>query len=141
MTELLISELARRSEVPASTLRYYEREGLLPAARTRAGYRVFDERAVQRLGFIGAAKRLGLPLQAIAELLTVWEAGSCRSVKRDLRPAIATRIEQTDTAIAELVRLRGDLVAAGERLDALPDRDGRCDPTCVFLRGDLQVAS
>lgn len=117
-------------------MRYYEREGLLPAARTRSGYRVFDERAEQRLGFITAAKRLHLPLPAIAELLLVWEAGSCRSVKRDLRPAIQTRIEQAEAGIAELVRLREDLVTARDRLDELPDRDQPCDPSCAFLHGD-----
>lgn len=137
---MLVSELSQRSGVPASTVRYYEREGLLPAERTRSGYRVFDERAEQRLGFITAAKRLRLPLPAIAELLLVWEADSCRSVKRDLRPAIQTRIDEAEAGIAELVRLRDDLVAARDRLDELPDRDERCDPSCAFLRGDRVVS-
>lgn len=56
-----ISQLAERSGVPATTLRFYEGAGLLPADRTPAGYRSYDEDAVERLAFIGAAKRLGLP--------------------------------------------------------------------------------
>ncbi|MFJ8846033.1 MerR family transcriptional regulator [Streptomyces cyaneofuscatus] len=73
-----ISQLAARSGVPATTLRFYEDAGLRPAERTPAGYRVYGENAVQRLAFIGAAKHLGLPLEEISELLTVWEAAACR---------------------------------------------------------------
>lgn len=58
MTALRISELARRTAVPASTLRYYGQVGLLPAARTPAGYRIYDEPAQQRLTFNETAKRL-----------------------------------------------------------------------------------
>ncbi|MFJ8923786.1 MerR family transcriptional regulator [Streptomyces sp. NPDC102415] len=81
-----ISQLAERSGVPATTLRFYEGAGLLPADRTPAGYRVYGEDAVERLAFIGAAKHLGLSLEEIGELLGVWEAGACRDVKADLRP-------------------------------------------------------
>jgi DNA-binding transcriptional MerR regulator len=64
-----ISELARRTGVSASTLRFYEQAGLLSAARTASGYRVYDEQAVRRLEFVGAAKLLGLPLEEIRDLL------------------------------------------------------------------------
>lgn len=59
MTDLLISQLAERAGVPATTLRFYESAGLLPAGRTPGGYRVYGEDAVERLAFITAAKRLG----------------------------------------------------------------------------------
>ncbi len=55
-----ISQLAERSGVPATTLRFYESAGLLSADRTPAGYRMYGEDAVDRLAFIGAAKHLGL---------------------------------------------------------------------------------
>ena len=48
----------------ATTLRFYEGAGLLPG-RTPAGYRVYGEDAVERLGFIGAGKHLGLLLEEI----------------------------------------------------------------------------
>lgn len=69
MDGLLVSELARRSGVPATTLRFYEREGLLPAGRTTSGYRVYDDVAVDRLAFIATAKRLGLALPEIRLLV------------------------------------------------------------------------
>ena len=77
MTDLLISQLADRTGIPATTLRFYETAGLLPAGRTPGGYRVYGEDAVERLGFIIPAKRLGLPLEEIAGLLHVWADGSC----------------------------------------------------------------
>jgi DNA-binding transcriptional MerR regulator len=87
-----ISELARRTGVSASTLRFYEQAGLLSAARTASGYRVYDEQAVRRLEFIGAAKLLGLPLEEIRELLGVWEHGECIHVRAKLRPLVGARI-------------------------------------------------
>ncbi|MFI0729343.1 MerR family transcriptional regulator [Streptomyces sp. NPDC021225] len=54
-----ISQLAERSGVPATTLRYYESAGLLAADRSPADYRLYGEEAVERLAFIGSAKHLG----------------------------------------------------------------------------------
>lgn len=132
-TAMRISELARRSGVPASTLRYYGQLGLLPADRTPAGYRLYDEAAHQRLMFIEAAKRLRLPLPTIADLLAVWQSDACRAVKDQLRPLLDQRLTDTTAAITELQSLREALTEARTRLDALPDRDHRCDPECAFL--------
>ncbi|QUR69245.1 MerR family transcriptional regulator [Mycobacterium spongiae] len=133
MGVLRISEMARRSGVPASTLRYYESVGLLPATRSSAGYRLYGDHAQQRLMFIEAAKRLRLSLSSIADLLAVWESDACASVKGRLRPALDDRIGEADAAITELQLLRDQLAAARSRLDELPDRDERCDPGCTFL--------
>jgi len=60
-----ISELSDRTGVPASTLRFSEPEGLLPADRAGNGHRVYGEVAVDRLAFIAQAQDLDLPLPAI----------------------------------------------------------------------------
>ncbi|MFF8732013.1 MerR family transcriptional regulator [Streptomyces sp. NPDC015171] len=128
-----ISQLAERSGVPATTLRFYEGAGLLPADRTPAGYRLYGEAAVERLAFIGAAKHLGLPLEEIGELLGVWESGACRDVKADLRPRLAARLTEAEERSAELAAFTASLYTALEHLDALPDRASPCDPECGFL--------
>lgn len=125
-----ISQLAERSGVPATTLRFYETAGLLPAGRTPAGYRVYSEDAVERLSFIGAAKRLGLPLAEIAGLLPAWASGPCADVKTGLRPRVAGRLADAEGRIAELIAFTATLHRALAHLDALPDRDGRCDAEC-----------
>ncbi|MFI6375705.1 MerR family transcriptional regulator [Streptomyces sp. NPDC050546] len=133
MSTMRISQLAERTGVPATTLRFYEDAGLLPAGRSPAGYRMYGEDAVERLAFIGAAKHLGLPLEEIADLLAVWESGSCKEVKGDLAPRIVARLGAAQRRIAELSAFAVSLRAALEHLDALPDRDQQCDPDCAFL--------
>ncbi|MFD3525308.1 MerR family transcriptional regulator [Streptomyces sp. NPDC058653] len=133
MAFMWISQLAGRSGVPATTLRYYESEGLLPAGRTSAGYRRYGEDALERLAFIGAAKNPGLPLDEIGELPRVWEAGACRDVRTEFRPRIAARLAGAEARAAELVAFTASLRGALAHLDALPDRAGRCDPECGFL--------
>ncbi|MGW1785856.1 MerR family transcriptional regulator [Streptomyces sp. NPDC002143] len=133
MRAMRISQLAERSGIPATTLRFYDSAGLLSADRTPAGYRSYGEDAVERLAFIGAAKHLGLPLEEIGELLAVWESGACHEVKAGLRPRIAARLDEAGRLIAQLTAFTASLHSALEHLDALPDRLGRCDPECGFL--------
>lgn len=132
MSTMLISELAARSGVPVTTLRFYEGAGLLPAGRTSSGYRVYGQDAVERLAFIGAAKRLGFPLEEVGELLTVWEAGACANVRDGLRRRVAARLAEAGQRAAELEAFTVVLRGALEHLDSLPDRAGRCDQGCGF---------
>lgn len=75
--KLTIGQLARQLNLPTSTLRYYEEQGLLfPAGRTQAGYRLYDPSAERTLRFIRRAQRLGFSLADIRTLLQVWQAGS-----------------------------------------------------------------
>ena len=128
-----ISELSARTGVPASTLRFYEAEGLLPADRAGNGYRVYGEAAVDRLAFIAQAKHVDLPLPAVRELVKAWESEPCQSVRAKYRPMLLERRAQVDERMVALKALRASLVTAVDRLDALPDRDAPCDVGCTFL--------
>ena len=65
-----IGEVARRSGVPAKTIRYYEGIALIPEPpRELSGYRNYGEADVSRLRFIGSAKQLGLTLDEIGDIL------------------------------------------------------------------------
>ncbi|WP_245594650.1 MerR family transcriptional regulator [Actinospica robiniae] len=127
-----ISELAERSGVPATTLRFYETAGLVPAERSAAGYRLYGRESLERLEFIGAAKHLGLPLEEIAETLDVWERGACAEVKADLRPRLARSLAEAEQRRAEVDRFISELRRASAHLDALPERSERCDTACGF---------
>ncbi|MEV1295415.1 MerR family transcriptional regulator [Pseudonocardia sp. NPDC049635] len=128
-----ISEVAARSGVPATTLRYYEDLGLLRPRRASNGYRVFDTDVLERLRFINAAKQLNLPLEQITSLVRAWDSDPCASVKAQLRPLLDTQLERLDTMIEELSQARHVLTAAAQHLDDLPDRPERCSPECAFL--------
>ena len=131
MSAMRISQLAKTCGVPTSTLRFYESAGLLPAERTPAGYRTYGPDAIDRLRFIGNAKHLGLSLDEIGELLSVWESGTCAQVKASMHPRITTHLAETEARTADLSAFAETLRDTLAHLDALPDRTGRCDPTCA----------
>jgi MerR family redox-sensitive transcriptional activator SoxR len=75
-TDLLpVGEVARRSGFAPSALRYYEREGLISAARTAGGQRRYERHVLRRLAFIRAARNVGLSLEEIAEALSRLPGG------------------------------------------------------------------
>ncbi|MGW0994142.1 heavy metal-responsive transcriptional regulator [Streptomyces sp. NPDC002523] len=129
MTTYRISQLAERAGVPATTLRFYESAGLLPAERTASGYRVYGEDAVDRLAFISSAKLLGLALEEIRDLLDVREEGVCASVRARMLPLIADRIADTDGRIAQLRSFSAHLAGVHTTLSG-PAPEGACGPDC-----------
>ena len=85
MATLTISKLAKAAGVEVSTIRYYERRGLVtPAARRSSGYREYGSDAVRKVRFIRHAQALGFSLEDIAELLAlrIDAGGSCADVRQ-----------------------------------------------------------
>ncbi|WP_351228537.1 heavy metal-responsive transcriptional regulator [Streptomyces sp. NPDC002133] len=134
-----ISQLAARSGVPATTLRFYEDAGLLPADRTPSGYRVYGEDAVERLAFISSAKLLGLTLEEIRDLLDAREEGVCASVRARMLPLVADRIQDTDGRIAELRAFATRLAGVHADLSG-PAPAGACGPDCGCTMTSAAVA-
>lgn len=104
---LTIGRLARSAGVGVETIRFYEREGLLPEpARTASGYRQYPRDTVDRLGFIRRAKRLGFSLGEIRELLALAHADGERARVKALAERKLAVIERR---IEELARMRAAL--------------------------------
>ena len=75
MTRLSIGDLSRATGVKATTIRWYEGEGLLPApARSEGGHRVYSEAHLSRLAFIRHARELGFGTGDVRELLRLADA-------------------------------------------------------------------
>lgn len=129
-----ISEVSAQTGFSASALRFYESHGLVEPARTQAGYRVYDDRTVERLRFIARAKDLRLSLDDIAELLPVWEGADCADVAGQLAGHVADKVAETRTRIAELTAFATELEAAGHRLTH-DVTDGPCSDTCSCVPG------
>jgi DNA-binding transcriptional MerR regulator len=75
--------LAKAAGVSSDTIRHYERVGVLPKApRTRAGYRIYPDSAVERVRVVQSALRVGFTLAELAEVLKTRDAGGtpCRRV-------------------------------------------------------------
>lgn len=136
-----IARAAELSGVPATTIRYYEDEGLIrPAARAANGYRVYEDRDVARLQFVSRARALDLPVADLRELVDVWEGDRCAPVADRLRDRVADRLADTRQRIASLEALAGDLAQVLARLEDAPAHDGPCVPgECVCLDEDAAV--
>jgi DNA-binding transcriptional MerR regulator len=107
---LLIGELARQAGVKTDTIRFYERQGLLPKpSRTAAGYRLYAVNALRQIRFIKQAQSLGFSLDEIQRILSLRGQGKdrCRCV---IKIAEAT-LEEIEMKLAELNRFRDALKA------------------------------
>ena len=119
---LRVAELAATVGISPDTVRYYEKAGLLPQpARTPAGYRAYDEAAIDRLRFIQGAQRLGLRLADIRDMLAVRDTGQCPCEPAE--QLLSRRIAEVDAELARLTALRTEMAAMR---DALPASD--CPP-------------
>lgn len=85
MSSLSIGQLAVRAEVNASTLRYYESIGLLPAPERKNGQRRYDERLLDRIHFIKVAQQTGFSIQEIVVLLEGFETDDSLSERWEQR--------------------------------------------------------
>ena len=93
---LTIGELAARTGLPTSTLRYYDRIGLVPATGRSGGQRRYDPKVLQRLRAVTLCQRSGFSLEEIGRLLDggrPWQALARRKVE-ELQGRIA-QLEQT----------------------------------------------
>jgi len=105
---MAISEVARRSGVAASALRYYEERGLIAAERAGSGHRRFPRSVLRRIAFIVFAQRVGLSLEEIGDQLAHLPADRAPS-RRDWSRLSSGWTARIDERIAELERLKGGL--------------------------------
>jgi DNA-binding transcriptional MerR regulator len=140
MTTLTIGELAQRSGVTTSALRYYEGIGLVtPTARTDSGYRVYDDQALERLAFIARAKQLGCSLEEVADLLIIWSTEPCAPVQRRLHTLVTAKLRGAEQRLAETSALATQLHHAADQLSA-PPIDGPCADDCACNGGRAGVS-
>jgi DNA-binding transcriptional MerR regulator len=105
MKYLDIGEVAARSGVAVSALRYYEERGLIAPIGRRGQRRVFDVGVVDRLAMIGLGRAAGFSLDEIAQLLAP-------DASRLDRRMLAAKAEEIDAAIVRLSAMRDALRAA-----------------------------
>lgn len=105
---LSISQIASQAGVGVETVRFYEREGLIPVpARRASGYRQYDEQTVARLRFIRRAKELGFTLKEIASLLSLRH--DPQSTSGDVKREAERKIADIESKIRSLQRIRRTL--------------------------------
>ncbi len=132
---LKIGELAARSGLSRDTLRFYEREAVLPQpARTQAGYRLYSPEVVERLDFIKHARALGFSLGEIRDLLDGYQnPEECQRMKRHLEQKIA----ELDRKMREMQALQ-DILSRYLKTCQEALRDGRTAEPCPVVLDMLQ---
>jgi DNA-binding transcriptional MerR regulator len=138
MAGLQIGKLAARAGVARSAIRYYERIGILTrGARTAAGYRVYPERAIVELRFVGRAQALGFSLDEIRGFLDLQRSG--RSPCDRLVTAARRRLREADEELRALTAFRDALANRIAGWTACgPEVEGSCaliecpDDLCVL---------
>lgn len=129
-----IGELAQATDTPAATIRFYEREGLMPAAaRSAANYRHYGPAHVQRLALIRRCRGLDMRLDEVRAVLALWDepAAPCDEVNRVLDAHLA----HVQARLRELRALQKELLALRQRCQT-PQSAGACG----ILRGLTEAA-
>jgi Cu(I)-responsive transcriptional regulator len=126
-----IGEVARRSGLPAKTIRYYEDIGLVTPQRTANGYRAFRDSDIHKLAFLGRARALGFTIEDCRTLLALWEDRNRASA--DVRRVAVGHLDRIEEKIASLETMRDTL------RDLVRTCHGDDRPDCPILR-DLATA-
>jgi len=132
MKRMMIGTLAAASGVKITTIRYYERAGLLPLPeRTPGQHRHYTDGHLARLQFICRARELEFSLGDIRKLLVLADASepACREVRR----LAADHLQTLRKKLAGLIKLEAVLSHAVERCDETPDL---CCPVLTLLTED-----
>ena len=123
-----IGELAKKAGCQVETVRYYEREGLLPApARSEGNYRLYGNEHLERLVFIRNCRTLDMTLDEVQRLLSLRDLPheSCAGINS----LVDEHIEHVEARITSLMALRDQLTELRERC-----RGTREAEDCAILR-------
>jgi MerR family transcriptional regulator, redox-sensitive transcriptional activator SoxR len=107
---ITIGELAARSGVATSAIRFYDSLGLLVSERTDGNHRMYPRYALRRVAFIRAAQRVGLSLEEITDALTLLPADRAPT-KAEWRRISRSWRSRIDERIIALQQLRDDLAS------------------------------
>ena len=119
-----IGGLARGAGVPTSTVRYYERAGLIrPDGRTEGNYRVYGPPALERLRFIRAAQAIGLTLEDITTLLDFRDGRTAPC--HEVQILIEERLSELEQRLEQLQHVRS-ILRSSLRMCRQTERSGRC---------------
>lgn len=113
-----IKTLARCTGVDVQTIRYYEKQGLLPApARRDNGYRDYDDAHVERLAFIRHCRALDLSLTDVRQLLLMWDQTKSNEmhVGDDVEDLLDVHLARVRARLIHLQTLEQQLMALRSR--------------------------
>jgi MerR family redox-sensitive transcriptional activator SoxR len=140
--ELTIGEVARRAGVATSSIRYYERIGLLPPPDRLAGQRRYDAAVLGKLGFIGVAQSAGFKLREIKALINGVDGPD--GMGEQMRSLSSQKLGEVEALLERTKAMKGWLEVAQQCGCASPaecslfpapgDATPNADPTLRVIR-------
>ena len=129
LKKMQIGQVAQNTGLSIDTIRFYERQAVVPQPRrTAGGYRIYSERDVERLRLVGRVQDLGFSLQEIREILLIEDGEDGCAHVRDL---VAAKIDQVQKKIAELKQIESHLKKAQKQCNAALMNS--CNAECPVL--------
>jgi MerR family mercuric resistance operon transcriptional regulator len=127
-----IGKLAKQAGVSVQTVRFYERQKLLPEpARKDSGYRIYGPEHVKQLKFILQSKTLGFSLAEIREILEMRRRGQCPCT--DVVGFAEKHLKEVQRQIDELSRFEDQLTRSLKQWRKAGDRNVSADAICVLI--------
>lgn len=132
MNGLSTSDLAKQSGINLESIRFYERQGLLPKPpRTASGYRVFPQESVRRVRFIKRAQALGFTLREIKQLIAL--RAHPETACADVRTQAEAKIADIAQKISDLRAMQRELTRLARACAGQPQ--SHCCPILTKLEG------
>lgn len=130
--QFTISQLAKAAQVPTTTVRYYERIGLVePEDRSQGNYRLYSEESLIKLKFIRAAQSIGFQLDDVRTLL---DAGDVKPLPcKDVQVLIEDRLAEIEERLKDLLHVKRVLKSAHKK--CIDTQDDGCCHVIETLRG------
>ncbi len=121
-----IQEAAESSGLSADTLRFYEREGVLPRTPRRPnGYREYTEEHLATLRLASGLRGIGLPLADIRVIVGVAHDGTCGELRGALQTTLSGAVADIDQRLSELRRTKAELTSILKGLSTMRSRERR----------------
>ena len=126
---MTIAEVAKKYDLTADTLRYYERMGLIPGVnRTSGGIRNYQEEDCRWIEFIKCMRSAGLPVETLIEYVRLFQMGDETS---DARKSLL--LEQRDALAARIAEMQGTLERLNRKIE-------RYEKTLLPIENELKHA-
>ena len=128
-----ISQLARMVGVPVTTIRYYERIGLVqPEGRSDGNYRLYGERSLEKMKFIKSAQSMGFTLENVKVLLA--EKTGKKPACGDVKKLITERLDDVEKQLEDLKHVQTVLKAALKK--CCKQKEADCCQVLAEMSGD-----
>ena len=129
-------QIARETGCNSETIRYYETIGLLPKpARSPSGYRIYDDRHLRTLRFIGRAKSLGFSTDQVRDLLALSEEHGDHT-RAEVKALTQDHIEDIAHRIDDLEKLKNRLLQIASHCDGSDQSAESCPILISLFSGD-----